>query len=146
MGAVLRFMRDRVNKAVARDRRAEKYVDALSRAIWRWRERWLIVLVGIMAILDYVTTYAALELSVNDGIQEGGMLAGWALNVGGMGWLFLIDMGVVIALSLVAIAMRFLYLKLGFKGFGRACFVFLLMPYAAVAFVAVVNNLAVTFV
>ncbi len=145
MGAVLRLVKERVNKAVERDRRAEGRVEAASRVLWRWRESRLVVLVGLLALLDYATTCAALELSGKGHIEEGGLLAGWALRIGGLGWLFLVDMGAVIALSIAAITARFLCFKVGFGGFGRAAFVVLLLPYAVVAFAAVVNNLLLTF-
>jgi len=145
MGAVMRLLKKRVNKAVERDRRAEGRVEAVSRVLWPWRESRLVVLVGLLALLDYATTCVALELSGKDYIEEGGMLAGWALRVGGLGWLFLVNMGAVIALLIVATTARFLCFKIGFGGFGRAAFVVLLLPYAVVAFAAVVNNLLLTF-
>ena len=145
MGAVLQLLKQRVNWALERDRRAEGRVEAVSRLLWPWRESRLVVLVGLLALLDYATTCAGLELSGKGHIEEGGMLAGWALRVGGLGWLFLVDMGAVIALSIVALTARFLYFKFGFRGFGRAAFVVLLVPYAVVAVAAVVNNLVLTF-
>ena len=145
MGAVLRLLKERVNWALERDRRVEGRVGAVSRVLWPWRESRLVVLVGLLALLDYATTCAALELSGKGHIEEGGMLAGWALRIGGLGWLFLVDIGAVTALSIAAIAARFLCFKFGFQGFGRAAFVVLLVPYAVVAFAAVVNNLVMTF-
>jgi len=143
MSTALRLVKERVKKAVERDRRAERHVEAVSRRLWPWNERRLIALVGIMALLDYATTCAALEWS-GKGYAEGGLLAGWALRVGGFGWLFLVDMGAVFALALLAITVRSLCFKLGFRGYGRAAFVVLLVPYAVVAFAAVVNNLVLT--
>jgi hypothetical protein len=145
MSAVLRFMKKRVRKAVERDRRAEGGVEKLSRILWPWRERNLVILVFVLTLLDYATTCAALEFSGND-YEEGGLLAGWVLRVGGFGWLFLVDIGVVIGMSLVAVAARFLYFKFGFPGFGRAAFVVLLIPYAVVAVAAVVNNIVLTVI
>jgi hypothetical protein len=143
MNTALRLVKERVKKAVERDRRAERHVEAVSRRLWPWGERRLIALVGIMALLDYATTCAALEWSGN-GYSEGGLLAGWALRVGGFGWLFLVDMSAVVALSLAAVTARYLCFKLSFRGYGRAAFVILLVPYAVVAFAAVVNNLVLT--
>lgn len=145
VGAVLRLLKERVNWALERDRRVEGRVAAVSRVLWPWRESRLVVLVGLLALLDYATTCAALELSGKGHIEEGGMLAGWALRIGGLGWLFLADLGAVIALSIAAITARILCFKFGFQGFGRAAFVVLLVPYAVVAFAAVVNNLVLTF-
>ena len=143
MSAVLRLVKDRVRKATERDRRAERHVEAFSRRLWPWNERWLIAIVGIMALLDYTTTCAALGLSGN-GYSEGGLLAGWALQVGGFGWLFLVDMGAVSALVLAALVVRYLCFRFGFRGYGRVTFVVLLLPYAVVAFAAVVNNIVLT--
>jgi hypothetical protein len=74
------------------------------------------------------------------------MLAGWALRVGGFGWLFLINISAVIGISLVAIAARSLCFKFNFRGFGRAAFVALLLPYAVVALAAVINNIVLTII
>jgi hypothetical protein len=145
MSAVLAFVRYRVRKAVERDRRAESRVEAISRTLWRWREQRLAALVGLLALLDYTTTVMGLELSGKTDVYEGGMLAGWALRVGGLGWLFLIDAGAVVALVLAAVAARSIFRRLGFGGFARAAFVALLAPYAVVAAAAAVNNLIVTF-
>ena len=59
--------------------------------------------------------------------------------------MLLVDIAAVTSLSLAAIATRCLCCKLGFKGFGRATFVILLVPYAVVASAAAVNNLMLTF-
>ncbi len=143
MSAVLQLVKDRVRKAAERDRRAERHVEAVSRRLWPWNERWLIALVGIMALLDFITTCAALELS-GKGYSEGGLLAGWALRIGGFGWLFLVDIGAVFALALLAITVRYLCFRFGFRGYGRATFIVLLLPYAVVAFAAIVNNIVLT--
>ena len=145
MNTVLQFMKDRLRKAKERDRRAERHVEALSRLLWRWREPWLIVFVSVMAILDYLSTVITLELGHNDFLYETGALARWALEKDGLGLVFLVDMGAVIAISLAATAIRFFYLRLGFNGFARAVFVVLLLPYAVMAFAAIVNNLVLTF-
>jgi hypothetical protein len=143
MSTVLRLVKERVRKAAERDRRAERHVEAVSRRLWPWNERRLIALVGIMALLDFITTCAALELS-GKGYSEGGLLAGWALRIGGFGWLFLVDIGAVLALALVAIAVQYLCFSVGFRGYGRATFIVLLLPYAVVAFAAIVNNIVLT--
>ena len=145
MNAVLQFMKGRVRKAVERDRRAERYVAATSRLLWRWREPWLLAFVGLMAVLDYTSTYVVLELSDKRYLNEGGPLASWALAKGGFAGLFLADLAAVTAISLAAVTARFIFLRIGFKGFGRAAFVFLLVPYAVVAMVAVINNLVLTY-
>ena len=144
MSTMLRFMQERVRKAVERDRRVEGRVEAISRALWRWREQRLVVLVALLALLDYTTTGIALELT-EKGYVEDGLIAGWALRVGGFGWLFIIDLGAVIFLSLTALAARYLLAKSGFQGYGRAAFVVLLLPYAVMAAAAAINNLVLTF-
>jgi hypothetical protein len=145
VNTTLQFVKDRLRKAHERDRRAERYVEAASRVIWRWREPWLLVFVAFVAVLDYASTYALLALSDKTYFNEAGSLAGWALDKGGFGGLFLADLAAVFAISFVAIALRFIYFKFGFRGFGRAAFVFLLVPYAVVAMVAVINNLILTY-
>jgi hypothetical protein len=145
MSEVIAFVKYRCRKAVERDRRAEASIEAISRSLWRWRERRLALLVGVMALLDFATTSMALQLSGKTYVYEGGLLAGWALRVGGLGWLFLIDMAAVAALALTAFAARAFCLRFGFDGFGRAAFVALLVPYVVVAAAAVVNNLILTF-
>jgi len=67
-----------VRKSLERDRSSERYVEAVSRSLWPWRESRLLVLVLLLAVLDYVSTYAALELSGRMDGYEGGPLASWA--------------------------------------------------------------------
>jgi len=146
MNSVLQFMKGRLRKAAERDRRAERYVERASRFLWPWSRIRLLALVGIVALLDYISTYAVLELSGKRYLNEGGPLASWALGKGGFGWLFLADLCAVLAISLAALALRFIFLRLGFKGFAGAAFVFLLLPYVVVALVAVFNNLILAFI
>lgn len=141
---MLERIKRRVNYALERDRRAEWRVEAASRAIWPWRERRLVDLVCALVVLDYITTYIVLEFSGKAGIGEGGLLAAWALRIGGMGWLFLVDLAAIVVLSLAAFAARHLCLRFGFKGFARAAFVVLLLPYAVAATAAAVNNVVIT--
>jgi hypothetical protein len=146
MSSLRQWMKGRVRKAIERDRRAEKYVEIVSRFLWRWTERELLFLVFAAAALDYTSTYAVLELSGKRYLNEGGPLASWALAKGGFGWLFLADLAAVIAISLVALILRSILLRSGFKGFSRAALVFLLVPYAVMAIVAVFNNLILAFI
>jgi len=143
--SVRAFVKRRLRKAVERDRRAEARIESISRVIWRWPEQRLVALVALLALLDYATTTIGLELSSKAHVYEGGLLAGWALRVGGLGWLFLVDTSVIAALVLVAVAARRLYIRFGYPGFGRAAFVAVLVPYAVVAASAAVNNLIVAF-
>jgi hypothetical protein len=138
-------MKDRLRKAKERDRRAERYLEATSRFLWRWQESRLLVFVAFVALLDYATTYTVLALSGKHYLNEAGSLARWALDKGGFAGLFLADLAAVFAIALVAITLRFIFFRFGFKGFGRAAFVFLLLPYAVVAMAAVINNLVLTY-
>jgi hypothetical protein len=138
-------MKGRVRKAAERDRRAERYVEAASRFLWRWREPWLLAFVAFAALLDYASTYAILALSGKSYLNEAGSLASWALEKGGFSGLFLADLAAVFAISLLAITLRFVFFRFRFRGFGRAAFVFLLVPYAVVAMVAVINNLVLAY-
>lgn len=145
VNSVLQFMKGRLRKAAERDRRAERYVETASRFLWRWREPWLLAFVCFVALLDYASTYALLALSGKNYLNEAGSLARWALDKGGFAGLFLVDLAAVFAISLVAITLRFILFRFGFRGFGRAAFVFLLIPYAVVAMVAVINNLVLAY-
>ena len=134
-----------VRKSLERDRSSERYVEAVSRSLWPWRESWLLALVGLLAALDYVSTYAVLELSGKAHVYEGGPLASWALGMGGFTGLFLVDMAAASTLLLAAVTIRFLHFKIGFKGFGRTAFVVVLVPYVVVTMAAVFNNIVLTF-
>ena len=138
-------MKRQVNRALERDRSSERYVEAASTFLWPWQEPWLVALVSLVALLDYTTTYAVLELSGKAGVYEVGWLASWALRRDGFGTLLLVDLVAVMGLALLAVATRRLCLRFGFKGYGRAMFVILLVPYAVMAFAAVINNLVLTF-
>ncbi len=140
-GGALHWMRGRVRKAVARDRRVESHVLRLSRLLWPWPEARLVGVVLLLVLLDYLTTVIALQTRGEETVYERGIMAGWALEVGGLGWLFLIDAAAVATLCLLAVGVRHVFHKLGFGGFARAGFVVLLWPYGVVALAAVVNNL-----
>jgi hypothetical protein len=105
---------------------------------------WLVAVVAILAGLDYLTTYVFLQLTGWGYVNEQGVLAGWALRTGGLPALLLVDAAGVLVLALVAVGVRSLYGRFGFKGFGRAAFVVVLLPYAVMAVAAVVNNLVLT--
>lgn len=134
-----------VRKSLERDRSSERYVEAVSRSLWPWRESRLLALVLLLAVLDYVSTYAALELSGRMDVYEGGPLASWALRMGGFTRLFWVDMAAVSVLLLAALAFRFLHSKFGFKGFGRTAFVVVLVPYIVITMAAIFNNIVLTF-
>jgi len=145
MHRVFRLARGMVRKSLARDRSSERYVEAVSRSLWPWPESLLLALVGLLAMLDYVSTYAVLELSGRLDVYESGPLASWALRTGGFTGLFLVDMAAASALLLVAVTIRLLHSRFGFNSFGRAAFVVVLVPYVVVTMAAVFNNIVLTF-
>lgn len=138
-------MKDRIQSGFERERKIEPLLEKISRILWPWREYKLVLFVSLLAVLDYVSTFAALELSGNPRIIEAGPLAGWALETGGFIMLFIVDVISIGALVLIALGVRALYIKLGFRGFARAALVFLLTPYAIIIMAVVINNVIVTF-
>ncbi len=134
-----------MRKNLDRYQSSERYFETASRSLWPWRESWLIAFVLLLALLDYVSTYAFLELSGNTLVYEAGALASWALQLGGFKGLFWIDIIAVSGLLLLAIAIRFLYSRFGFKGFGRIAFVVVLLPYAVITMAVIFNNIVLTF-
>jgi len=145
MHQVLRLAKGMVRKSLERDRSSERYVEALSRSLWPWPESRLLALVSFLVVLDYISTYAVLELGRRADVYEGGPLASWALQTSGFMGLFLVDIAAASALLLAAIIVRSLHLKFGFKGFGRAAFVVVLVPYVVVTMAAIFNNVVLTF-
>ena len=145
MHQVFGSMRGLVKKSTERDRASEHYIESASKCLWPWSEPKLLIMVSLVAVLDYTSTYAALKLSGNGNIYEASPLASWALHAGGFGGLLLADLAVISILLLLAAVIRFLFSRFGFKGFGRAAFVILLVPYLVATMVAVFNNVALTF-
>jgi hypothetical protein len=123
------------------DRGFGQKAEKASRWIWRWRENWLLAIVGSLAIADFLSTYAILELSGKTNVYESGLIANWALEKGGWGFLLLIDFAAGGVLALIALISRYFYSKKGYIGYGRAAFVFIVMPYILLASFAVINNL-----
>lgn len=137
--------KDIIKKSLEVDRSTERYVEAVSRSLWPWGESRLLALVGLLVMLDYLSTFAALELSGNKYLYEGGPLANWALQTAGFAGLFLFNIFIISALLLTALTIRFLHFKFGFEGFGRAAFVVMLAPYVVVTMAAIFNNVLLTF-
>ena len=137
--------KDIIKKSLEVDRSTERYVEAVSRSLWPWGESRLLALVGLLVMLDYLSTFAALELSGNKYLYEGGLLANWALQTAGFAGLFLFNIFIISALLLTALTIRFLHFKFGFEGFGRAAFVVMLAPYVVVTMAAIFNNVLLTF-
>jgi hypothetical protein len=145
MRRVFTVAKDMARKSLERDRSREPYVEALSRSLWPWRESQLLLLVSLLLILDYISTYAALKLSGNNYVYEGGPLASWALKTGGFTGLLLTDLAAVTILLLAAVTIRFLYSRFGFKGLARTAFVVVLVPYVVITMAAIFNNILLTF-
>lgn len=114
--------------------------------LWRWSERRLVVLAVLAAMVDFLSTYAALELSGNCFVGEAGWLAVRALDAGGFGLLLLVDIAAVGALTIAAMGTRMVFLKWGFSGYARAGFVILLLPYTLMAAIAAVNNVVLALI
>jgi hypothetical protein len=119
----------------------ERPFEAFSRKLWPWPESRLIFLIGLLAVLDYVSTYSFLTFGKIPQVTEGNPLASWALHTGGFAKLFLVDIISVGTLLLLAVGTRYFYSKLGFRGLGRTAFVFLLVPYFIVIMAVVYNNI-----
>jgi hypothetical protein len=129
-----------------RDRGFDRHAGRFSRFIWPWREVWLPALVASIGIMDFTSTYVVLAVIRNPRIGESGPLAGWALATGGFVFLFFIDLVAAAAVLLIAVAVRYLYVRWGLHGYGRAAFVLILLPYVIRTTVVVINNIALFFV
>ncbi len=146
MGRITESIRSRIRKSIERDKALEKRVYAVSRTLWPWKIWRLPLLITILILLDFASTYAFLELSGNTQLYEGGPLAGWALRQGGFGLLFLVDMLAIGVLIGLAALTRHVFLRRGLEGYGRASFVVVLLPYTVVTFAIVFNNVVLTFI
>ena len=78
MQHVMETARERVKRSVRRDRRFEPWMDRLSHRLWPWRDAWLVAAIPVVALMDYVRTYALLGLSNKPYAYEWGSLAHWA--------------------------------------------------------------------
>ena len=138
-------VRNRARTRIEREQSLERPIEAFSRVLWPYPESKLVFYVSLLAILDYVSTFTALEFSGNSHISEVGLLAKWALQTAGFPGLLIVDVVSIGTLICLAIGVRYLYTKLGFNGFGRAAFIFLLIPYFIVIMGVVVNNVLLAF-
>jgi hypothetical protein len=128
-----------------REQKLDSFLKNFSYRLWPYKESKLLLYVGLLALLDYTSTFNVLELSGRDDVYEAGMMANWALNTGGFLGLFLFDVvaiGVIIGLAFI---FRARYKKAGLEGFGRAAFLFMLVPYFLVIIGVVVNNVLLAF-
>jgi len=139
------LIKNRLRRSIEIERTLERPFEKLSRILWPWSESKLVLFISLMAILDYISTYTALELSRNNQVAEVGLVAKWALQTGGSSELFFVEMTAMVVLILLAMGARLLYTRLGFPGFGRTAFVFLLIPYALIIIAVVFNNILVAF-
>ena len=136
---MLKSLKARQENARRIDRGLGRYAEKLSRFIWPWRESRLLVLVFAVAVCDFLSTWLGLNFKSNT--FESGSLASWALNHGGYFSLFSIDIAVAGGLCAIALALRTYYTRIGSPDYGRAAFVLVLLPYAFIAALAVLNNM-----
>ena len=146
MGKISIVTRNIIRKGMVKEKAFDQKAYAVSRRLWPWQESRLLALVVALVILDFCSTYAFIELSGNTKVYESGLLARWALQMGGFTRLFLVDLIATSSLLLAAIAVRIIYSRWGFSGYGRVAFVILLVPYVVVTIAAIFNNVALTFV
>jgi hypothetical protein len=135
-----------LNKFREIDKGLGRYAERISRFLWPWQERWLYLVVGLLVVLDFTSTYILLDVSGKNNVYESGRMAIWALKIGGFPFLLLVDLIAAVVLSLMAFMAKYLYNKHGFKDYGRAAFVFFLTPYIIVTAVAIVNNTILLFI
>ena len=145
MFSVIVIAKDIIRWTIRRDRGLERHAVVVSRWLWPWRESKLLILVCCLSVLDYFSTYAFLTLNASNNVYESGLIANWALQKDGFRGLLLADILAVITVFAVAISARFIYVKSGFAGFGRAAFIVMLTPYVIVTMAVVFNNIVLTF-
>ncbi len=142
---ILESIKTRLKKANEQDRKLEKPMERVSRLLWPWPESKLIQFVSLLAMLDFLSTFAALHFNLSHQVFEMGPMAKWALSAGGFPALLAVDTAVIGALILFATAVRAWYTRSGFPGFGRTAFVFFFVPYAVIMLPVVFSNIINTF-
>jgi len=140
MQQILILMRTRIKSAIERDKKLERPIEKLSRLIWPWQESKLILLVALLAVADYASTFMALKLSANHQVSELGLLANRTLTSGGFAQLLMVD-----AAALLVIGVRALYNRFGFPGFARSAFIFIFVPYTLIIVPVIINNIFLNF-
>ena len=145
MQQILILMRTRIKSAIERDKKLERPIEKLSRLIWPWQESKLILLVALLAVADYASTFMALKLSANHQVSELGLLANRTLTSGGFAQLLMVDAAAIVAFILLALGVRALYYRFGFPGFARAAFIFVFVPYTVIIVPVIINNVFLTF-
>jgi len=146
MSSLTEKLAGRFRQSLERERHLESKVESFSMKLWPYPVYKLVVYISILALLDYTSTFTAIELSGNHQISEVGLVAKWALDRGGFGELLIVDIICIGSLISLAFGVRFFYERLGFKGFGRAALVSLLCPYLVVIMGVVLNNVLLTFI
>jgi hypothetical protein len=142
---VFKRFEDRLRKNTERERHLDRPLETISLILWPYSETRLVFYVILFAVLDFLSTFNALELSNDGHVYEVGVMAKWALQRGGFSRLFLVDFIAIFTLIYLANRARSIYNKLGLEGFGRAAFIFVLVPYFVFIFGVVVNNSLVVF-
>ena len=137
--------KNRLKTNIERQRNLEPHILTISQALWPYTELKLVFYIGVLAVLDFTSTFVALELSGSKQIYEAGFLAKWALQIGGFPGLLIVDATSVGALICLAFMAKAFYLKLGLKGFGRAAFILMLMPYFLIIWGIITNNILLAF-
>ncbi len=84
--------------------------------------------VALLATLDFLSTYALLELANKRYVYESGPLASWALHTGAFPALLVVDILAVGILWLLAAGARAVYSQAGCYGYARAAYVATLLP------------------
>jgi hypothetical protein len=146
MSRLVQRIKRQIRKSIIRDKALDGRVEAVSMKLWPWRETKLIWLVFVLVLLDFISTYAFLELSGNSLVYESGPLAKWALNEGGFLFLLLVDILAVSFLIGLAMFIRLIFRKRELTGYARAVFILILIPYTVVTFAIVFNNIVLTFI
>lgn len=137
-----KVMRGRIQEL---DRDIGRYAEAFSHVLWPWKEGWLLLLIMVFSNLDFISTFAALNLSSRQ-TYESGLLASWALEHGGFSLLYLVDFISVLTLALFAMFVRYAYARKGFHNYGRAAFVCFLAPYLSATAFAIINNVVLALI
>jgi hypothetical protein len=145
MKEIISKYKERLRKSIEWERRFDRPLESFARILWPYSDLKLIFYVSALAALDYVSTFAALELSGNN-VSEVGILAKWALDTGGFVKLLIVDVAVIGILISIALISRWLYLRIGLKGFARAAFALVLLPYLVFIMGVIINNVIVVFI
>ena len=130
--------------SIDQDQALDKMLGVIAHKVWPWRDRWLSVLVAIIVLLDFGSTYLLLKSSNSEYVYEAGVLARWVLSIGNMWWLLLADLLAIAILISLASTLRSIYLRRGNAGYSRALFIVLQIPLVLVTAGAIINNVILT--